>query len=182
MPITPAVSLSMKWVESVIATLARCASYRSFVGAADEAAAKASTYFVSTPYPANASEDFYAEAEWNNDVLPCVILMPTDGGFFDLRRIATGPTWNNSQSIVAVFRRLEPSGHVNDPELAAFSLCDAVAAAVEEFSQLAGTIGNCDATTIQPEDPPGFFAPRDEAALGRVQQWAIRIGVGLDEN
>lgn len=172
----------MKWVESVIATLARCASYRSFVGAADEAAAKAATYFVSTPYPANAAEDVYADAEWRDDVLPCGIVMPTDSGLFDLSRIATGPTWNNAQSIIVVFRRLEPTAHVNDPELAAFAFCDAVSAAVEEFSQLASTIGNCDATEIQPEDPPGFFAPRDETATGRIQQWAIRIAVGVDEN
>lgn len=160
-------------VQALLATtLADCPVFRTFVGAADAAAALLRIHHDAFP-PSDSGADRYTADELE-DIRPCAVLFTPDNQGFVTEKDATGDYWRPRGTLYCWLYRTAPSGTLS---AVAVSFRETVGALLDEL-QSRSTLASFLATTKIVVNGP-FRTPPDEInTLGDQQVYELVIDWG----
>jgi hypothetical protein len=179
MPLTAAAGSISLAVDYLRTTLADSAAFRTWAGAANQAAALARIYYESLPPPANGNEHTLAElAAYRPYAL--VWVSPEDG--FRKRHISQAASFGYAQSGTMLFRMLQTvdPAIANDPAEISRRFINTIGTIFDEFEDLCGLAGYLAIESMEIDFGPYRGDPDEKTTQGDYIGIDINVSWGIE--
>jgi len=175
--ITPSNSVS-KPIKQLMDALSNSAAARTFLGAANPAAALARIYLHELPKPA-ATRDDYSSAEWAA-LHPHILLTPPDGQqWYELIAAGTGAHYSCSFRAQMEFTRIVVPGSKTEGDIC-LEFIETVGGIIDELAGVRYEPTGFAFTRITIDQPVWRADPQDRIELGDLQ--ALTVFIAAEES